>query len=73
MRRKQIAKKLASKGISVVENEFSVVLFGETDSWSEKVWAGALAARFEGDGEAALTPALYVVRADSRVAMVQVR
>ncbi|MDY3938977.1 MAG: FAD-dependent oxidoreductase [Spirochaetia bacterium] len=45
MRRKQIAKKLASKGISVVENEFSVVLFGETDSWSEKVWAGALAAR----------------------------
>ena len=34
---------------------------------------GALAARFEGDGEAALTPALYVVRADSRVAMVQVR
>lgn len=44
MKRKQIVNKLASMGISVVENEFSIVLFGETESWDEKVEAGALAA-----------------------------
>lgn len=65
-------EEIATDGIKIAGCEGAVKVIGARQVAIYTI-GGALAARFEGDGEAALSPALYVVRADSRVAMVQVR
>ncbi|MGN1264815.1 MAG: PKD domain-containing protein [Muribaculaceae bacterium] len=65
-------EEIAADGIKIAGCEGAVKVIGARQVAIYTI-GGALAARFEGDGEATLSPALYVVRADSRVAMVQVR
>lgn len=45
MRKKKIVKKLAAEGVTFVENDFSLVLFGMVKNWEKKIEMGALAAK----------------------------
>lgn len=45
MKKNRIKRKLADSGIIFIENEFSALLFGETENWEEKINAGCLAAK----------------------------